>query len=117
MKIGVLIITKGDRPKFLEHAKYLISEQTLQPDVIEVVDEETNLAIDITYRYRVGCKRLVKKGCDLIIFWEDDDFYKFNYIQTMLSEFINNGRPDIIGIEKTIYYHIEIGRASCRERV
>ncbi len=111
MKIGVLIITRGDRPKFLEHAKYLISEQTLQPDIVEIVDDKPlSDKIDITYRYRIGCERLFKKGVDVIIFWEDDDWYSKDYIQLMCSHWIANGQPDVFGLNTTVYYNININK-------
>jgi hypothetical protein len=109
MKLGVLIPTRGDRPKFLEHALYLVSQQTQKPDFIEVVDDIPNSnQKDITYRYRVGCDRLVAKGADVIIFWEDDDWYKNNYIQTMIEYWCTCARPEIFGVSFTIYYHLKI---------
>jgi hypothetical protein len=109
MKIGVLIPTRGDRPKFLEHALFLISEQTHKPHFIEVVDDiPFSSQKDITYRYRVGCDRLVNKGCEIIFFWEDDDFYSPSYIQNMLDYWVTVGRPKIFGINHSIYYHLKL---------
>lgn len=109
MKVGALIPTRGDRPKFLEHALYLLSKQTQKPDFIEVVDDIPNSKQkDITYRYRVGCERLVNKGADVIIFWEDDDWYASNYIQTMIEYWCTCSRPKIFGVSYTIYYHLKI---------
>ena len=104
--IGVLIITRGDRPRFIEHAKFLLSKQTRKPDVIEIVDDKPiSNEIDITYRYRIGCERLFKKGCDVIIFWEDDDWYRNDYVQKMTEGWEMSGKPPIFGISTTIYYH------------
>lgn len=107
IKIGVLIPTRGDRKVFLKQAGKLLSRQTLMPDVIEVVDDEplTN-DIDITYRYRIGCQRLFNKGCGVVIFWEDDDWYSRDYIAIMMDNWGKSGKPPIFGIGSTTYYHV-----------
>lgn len=106
MKIGVLIITRGDRPKFLEQAKNMLKQQTLQPNEICIVDDEPlSNDIDITYRYRIGFERL-KDKVDVIILWEDDDYYNPKYIETMFTSWVNNGKPELFGLNNTIYYNI-----------
>ncbi len=108
MKIGILIPTRGDRPKFLKHALYLVGRQTMKPDFIEVInDKPITKDKDITWRYRLGCERLFEKGSDVIIFWEDDDYYSSTYIQSMIYEYIKVGKPDIFGVDTTIYYHLK----------
>lgn len=110
LKIGVLIPTRGDRPKFLQFALEQLSRQTKQPDEIEIVNDppkNTNPPKpDVTYRYRIGCDRLKKKGCDIIFCWEDDDYYTPTYIEKMLAMYIDNGRPEIFGLNQTVYYNI-----------
>jgi hypothetical protein len=109
MKIGVLIPSRGDRPEFLEFAKKQMSRQTLQPDFIEIVDDPPlSDKKDITYRYRIGCKRLFDKGADLVAFIEDDDWYSADYLKIMSDLWIAHGRPSIIGINETYYYHLAI---------
>lgn len=105
MKVGVLIPTRGDRPQFVAFAKAQLSRQTRKPDEVLFFDEPPKSNVpDITYRYRKGCEVLKERGCDFIIFWEDDDYYKPQYIERMLSMF----RPgdDIVGGNSTIYYNI-----------
>lgn len=105
MKIGILIPTR-DRPKFLSHALYLIENQSLTPDVIEIVDDKTDFDFpDVTWRYRTGIERLREK-CDLIFCWEDDDWYHWDYLKTMLKIWEKSHKSDIIGLGNTIYYHI-----------
>lgn len=108
-KIGVLIPTRSkERKEFLEHALYLLSQQSVQPDFIEIVDDEPiSDEKDITYRYRIGFKRLVNKGADLIFAWEDDDWYHKDYIKTMINLWYIYGRPDCLGFNQTIYYNIK----------
>ena len=109
IKLGVLIPTRSNRPEFLEFAKQQISSQTLQPDVIEIVDDPPlNTNKDITWRYRIGCQRLFDKKIDIIVFWEDDDFYSSNYLKTMVNLWDANGRPSCIGLADTYYYHLGI---------
>lgn len=108
-KIGILIPTRGDRKEFLQFALKQIERQTLQPDMIEIVDDKPlSKDPDITYRYQIGCKRLEEKGCELIIPWEDDDWYSPIYIQLMYDKWIEAGKPDMIGIGRTLYYNIHV---------
>ncbi len=108
MKIGVVIPTRGDRPKFLSQAKKLLHSQTKKPDEIYIVDFPPNEGvIDITKRYYIGITHLFQKlKCDLVIFWEDDDWYSNDYIETIYSNWIKHNKPDMIGFGKTIYYHL-----------
>ncbi len=107
MKLGVLIPTRGDRDKFLSHAKKLLSNQSIQPDEILIVDfNPTDDKVDITKRYRLGCESLfINKKCDLVVFWEDDDWYAPNYLEKVFNTWKIN-KPDVIGFGKTIYYHL-----------
>jgi hypothetical protein len=108
VKIAVIIPDRGDRPEFLEHLKFMLESQTVKPDFVLVADwKATSDECDITERYREAYKIISEIECfDLIMFMENDDFYHVKYIETMLNEWLNNGRPDIIGTAYTIYYHI-----------
>lgn len=107
IKIGVLVPTRGNRPEFLNQAILMIKNQSLQPDFLEVIDDDFNSKeIDITRRYYSGCHRLFLKGANLIFCWEDDDWYAQNYIETVFTEWQKSGSPDIFGIGYSVYYHI-----------
>lgn len=107
MKIAVLIPTRNNRPELLKNCLRMIATQTVQPDHIEIVnDEPLSDVCDITYRYRIGYDRLRNKGFDVIFLMEDDDFYSPDYIEKMLDAWFNYSMPDIFGTEYTIYYHI-----------
>jgi hypothetical protein len=108
MKTGVVIPTRGDRPKFLSQAKKLLNYQTKKPDETYIVDfPPVNGIIDITKRYHMGITHLTQTlKCDLVIFWEDDDWYSKDYIETISSNWVNYNKPDMIGFGKTIYYHL-----------
>lgn len=110
MKISILIPTRGDRPQFLQHAHTMLSMQSMPPAHIEVVDDPPAdpKQKDITWRYRLGCTRILEKvpDTDLILFIEDDDWYSSSYIATMVSKWLELNKPVCIGVSSTIYYHL-----------
>lgn len=112
MKLAVLIPDRGDRPRFLENCLRMIAAQTLQPDIIELVnDAPLSAERDITWRYRTGYDRLRNRGVHLIALMENDDYYHPTYLETMVAHWNDQGRPDLIGQDHTIYYHIrEFGK-------
>jgi len=115
MKIGLLTPTLGGiRQPFLEHNKYLMSIQTLQPDVVEIVnDPQVQFPNDINIRYRIGCERLFNcHGCDIVVFIEDDDWYCSTYIEKMISKWNESGRPSMLGINNTLYYQLRLQKYS-----
>jgi hypothetical protein len=106
-KIGVLIPTRGDRPELLGYAMKQLARQSMKPDIIEVVnDAPLNGDKDITWRYRMGCERILAKGADVVFLIEDDDFYSAGYIETMMNQWAKAEQPGIFGIEETTYYHL-----------
>lgn len=109
MKIAVLIPDRGDRPKFLRNCIRMIKNQTMQPQLIQIIDDHPqNDKCDITWRYRTGYDKLRNKGFDCILFMENDDYYAPNYIQTMVEKWQHHGKPDLLGTDSTIYYHIKL---------
>jgi hypothetical protein len=107
MRIGILIPTRGDRPELLSFALNQMERQTRRPDTIEIVnDSPLSQDKDITWRYRLGCERLLKNGADVILLIEDDDFYSEDYLDTMVTAWEKNGNSQIFGIGETTYYHL-----------
>ena len=107
MRTAVLIPSRKDRPKFLENCLRMMAAQTLQPDHIEIVDDEPLSADkDITWRYRTGYERLRNKGFDVIALIENDDWYSPFYLEYMVNKWIAEGKPDLLGTDYTIYYHL-----------
>lgn len=107
MKIGVLVPDRGDRPDFLENCIRMIKNQTLNDVYIKLVDYvPTSDDVDITQRYRVGYEFFRGLGFDCVLLMENDDYYSSNYIQTIIDEWIKQGKPDILGTNYTLYYHI-----------
>lgn len=106
-KIGIIIPDRSDRPKFLENCIRMMSNQTIKPDIIELVDDKPlSDKPDITWRYRIGYDRLRNKNLDCILLIENDDFYAPDYIEIIVNEWIKRGKPEIIGTNYTIYYHL-----------
>lgn len=114
VKVAVLIPDRGDRPKFLAQCLAMMHRQTLQPVHIELVnDTAMSNAVDITWRYRVGYKRISSFGSaqddtpfDVIAFIENDDWYHPQYLENMVEAWLKVGQPDMLGLDHTVYYHI-----------
>lgn len=105
--IAVLIPDRGDRPEMLQNCLRMLANQTMKIDYIEIVnDAPSDSRPDITKRYRIGYKRLSNKGFECIFLIENDDYYAPNYIETMYNKWIECNKPDILGLQSIIYYHI-----------
>jgi glycosyltransferase involved in cell wall biosynthesis len=114
MKIAVVIPTRGDRPDFLSHCKRMIHRQTYCPDEIIFVDYEPvrSNVVDLTGRYIKGINAARKKGCDFIVFWEDDDWYDEKYIEWIVSKWKHNDKPEILGINLSYYFNLKSMRGA-----
>jgi hypothetical protein len=88
----------------------MLGNQTMKPHKILVYDEKplNKSVVDITYRYRKGYEKLSSEGYDVILFMENDDWYAETYIETMVSKWLKNGKPDIFGTDYTIYYNLHL---------
>lgn len=106
VKVGVVVPTRNNRPLLLAQCRKYIQRQTHVADHLFVVDyEPKKLPYDLSDRYRYGFERL-SGMCDLIVLMEDDDWYPATYIEQLVRDWEESGRPDIFGYSKTIYYHI-----------
>lgn len=109
MKIGVIIPDRSDRPKLLANCLRMLNNQTVQSSEVYVVNEAPSSPLcDITKRYRIGYDHFRNKGFDILFFIENDDWYSPTYIETMITEWKAQGKPDIFGTDYTIYYHIKL---------
>lgn len=106
-KIGIIIPDRGDRPEFLNNCLRMMREQTMRPDEIQLIDfpAKDPKIKDITLRYRRGYENFGNR-VDCILFVENDDWYKPNYIETMVTEWERQNRPELLGVQNTIYYHL-----------
>lgn len=91
----------------------MLNSQTVKPDEIVWANwkPESN-ECDITKRYRIAYHLFDGMEYDCILFMENDDYYAPNYIETMIKEWVNNGKPDLFGIGYTYYYHLGIKKYS-----
>ncbi len=108
LKIGCIIPYRNDRERFLEHLKYMLSRQSIQPDVIAWMDYmPESKEKDITQRYRRGYDKLRGINLDVIFLLEVDDYYTPTYIESQLTAWIVHGKPDLFGTNYTHYYHLK----------
>ncbi len=106
--VAAIIPDRGDRPKMLANCLRMMSEQTLQPEIFLIDEEPKSELPDITYRYKKGYDLVSKGDYDLVFFIESDDWYHPNYIYTIYSCWLSEGKPDLIGIDYTYYYHLKL---------
>ena len=107
LKVGIIIPDRGDRPDFLENCKRMIKNQTYNDVYTYVVNffNSTN-EVDITKRYKKGYELYSGRGFDCLLLMENDDYYAPDYIETMLNKWVEIGKPDLLGTNYTIYYHL-----------
>lgn len=106
-KVGVIIPSRGDRPEFLKNCLRQLDSQTLQPvEVCLVAHPPTSSEKDLTARYKLGYDTLRKKGLEVILLIEDDDYYAPEYIQSMVDEWHKQGKPLLLGTNYTLYYNL-----------
>lgn len=107
MKIACLIPDRSDRPRFLKQCLWLLAQQTIQPDIIELVNyPPESTKCDITQRYRRGYDLLRNLELDVIFLIENDEYYAPNYIECQLAAWNDAGRPSLFGMRATEYYHV-----------
>lgn len=111
MRIACLIPDRNDRPEFLKNCLRMLANQTVQPDIIEVVNDVSPMLPtekDITWRYRTGYDRLRSRGLDCILFIENDDYYAPNFIETITQAWEADRCPELFGPNYTVYYNVNI---------
>lgn len=108
MRVAAVIPDRNDRPELLANCLRTMDLQTIKPDVFLINYPATSEDYDITQRYRVGYDQLRGKGYDIIFFIENDDAYRYNFIEKMLDHWIAAGKPDLFGTCTTIYYHLAL---------
>ena len=109
MKIDCVIPTRGDRKDFVDFVVKQMENQTLPIDEIDVVDHPpANSKVDLASRFRIGIERRLAAGADVVFFIEDDDFYRHEYIASMMQMWNASGRPALFGLDVTVYYHLNL---------
>ncbi len=96
-----------ERAKMLAFVLGRMEAQTTPPDYVALMDyPKIRKGPDLAERYKNGVNKCFEKGCDFVLFIEDDDYYPKDYIETMFSLWIQNNKPHVIGCSETTYYHI-----------
>lgn len=115
MKIGIIIPDRGDRPKFLENCLRMIDNQEManfhkkiEIEILIVDSAPISNDCDITPRYRKGYEYFSSQHVDCILLMENDDWYSKFYINSMITNWIKHGRPELFGTDYTTYYNIGI---------
>lgn len=100
---AVIIPTRGDRPKLLDFCFRQISEMTIKPSEIFIIDHPPlDHDKDICSRIAKGIETAKAAGFDKIYILEDDDLYPADYFERMeLNGF------DFVGTETSLYYNIK----------
>lgn len=90
----------------------MLDKQTLKPDLIRIINHDLGLdGCDISVRYQMGLKEIFEQyECDVCFLIENDDWYRNDYIERMMSEWYDFGRPDLFGLGTTVYYHIGLNK-------
>ena len=108
MKIAAITPTRGDRPQFLAHCKYLMQQQTRQPDKHYIIDyEPISTEPDLVPRIKKGIELAKADGMDYIFIIEEDDFYPPNYINDIINEY---HYLDVVGENPTMTYHLKTNK-------
>lgn len=106
MKVGIVTPHLPNRSKFIKQRNKLMSLQTRKADIDIIIADPYTGKMDLNERYYSGFDYAFKAGAKIVLCIEDDDWYRNDYIEIMLKEWLRAGCPDLVGIENTIYYHI-----------
>ena len=103
MKVSVIIPTTGERPQFVDHALRMVSRQTYRDNIIEttVVQNADKTRPTLVENVRKGYEEA--EG-DLVVIWEDDDYYRDDYIETMVKSW--EPGLEVLGVNHSTYYHL-----------
>jgi len=101
-RVAVIVPSRGDRPAFLDECRKMIKRQTRQPDKVYILDDApTQEGNDQRERVLKGIKMAWRDGCHRVLIIEDDDYYRDDYIETMLDVW-----PAGVGLIGSGFYHL-----------
>ena len=97
IKLALITPTRGnERAAFVKQAARLIQKQTRQPDAWYLIDyAPAGNTIDLHLRLREGVRRARADNMTHVAFWEDDDYYRKDYLANMLHYLSED--TDILG--------------------
>lgn len=103
MSIAAITTTRGDRPQFLEHCKYLVSNMHGIDDHIIIDRPPHNNQPDLTQRVKEGVEEAKRRGHTWIFVIEDDDFFPVDHVLRVWNYL---DKSDFIGCEFTYYFNL-----------
>ena len=106
MKVACITPTRGDRPEFLRHCRWLMREQSMEHGHIVVSGDPGPGKFDLGDKLRMGLTSARDCGFDLALVIEDDDWYGPRYVEESAAHWEQAGRPALIGITAAKTYHI-----------
>ncbi|MCH2216639.1 MAG: hypothetical protein MK076_00930 [Flavobacteriales bacterium] len=113
MKIGIVVPDRPGRECFKSWWSNLINFQIAKGITTEIfhINEELEARgkrkTDLVQRCHIGVDKAIKSNCQLIFFWENDDYYSAYYLATLVRTWIEKDKPDAIGADQTTYIHVK----------
>lgn len=104
--IAAITPTRGDRPEFMEHCRWLVEQQTSNVRHFPVDYVPRNGECDLGGRVQRGLSLAFLAGAEFVLVMEDDDWYSPDYAAFMYQEWCERGKPAMIGLRPTVYYHL-----------
>lgn len=110
MKLGLITPTRGkERAAFVEQAARLIHSQTYKPAAWYVIDyTPKGDYVDIAERVQAGLELALTDGITHLAFWEDDDYYREDYLSNMLPHLDDS--VIMLGSSFMPLYHLRMRR-------
>lgn len=105
-QICLITPDRNDRPKFLEHCKWQMEQQTMRAGAHFVInDPAIEGVVDIVPRIRKGIELAKAAGFLYCFIIENDDYYPDWYLEKMTRAFSQGA--DLVGMEETVIYSLQ----------
>jgi hypothetical protein len=104
--VAAITPTLGKRHDFMQLCREYVRRQTVKCEHIVVDEPQTIFPTDLTYRYKAAIEKAKAKGCTVAVVFEDDDWYHPEYVERLLNFWEQSGKPEVVGISDSHYYHI-----------
>lgn len=105
-RICLITPDRNDRPKFLEHCKWQMQNQTIQAGAHFIInDPAVDGVVDIVPRIRKGIELARSSRFQFCFIIENDDYYPDWYLEKVTRYF--DCGADLVGIEETVIYSLQ----------
>ncbi len=124
MEPFTILTPTGDRPRTFKLCEYYVLRQSIQPKEWIVIDDGIESLPIVSHSFLKYIRRDQKETdgnhtlpiqlinalqyvtTDLVIIFEDDDWYRSDYCEQILKLFEKHGNASLIGQAQSIYYHL-----------